>query len=480
MSLRLPAGFTLGAATAAFQIEGAAHEDGRADSIWDVFCREPGAVAGGDTGDVACDHYHRMPQDVALLADLGFNAYRFSTSWARVCPDGGSVNEAGLAFYERLVDELQASDVAPWLTLYHWDLPQALEDAGGWANRETAHRFADYAEVVYTRLGGQFRHWSTFNEPWCATFLSYAAGIHAPGRTDPRAAVDAAHHMLLAHGLAARRMREIAAANGWELTLGITLNFPQAMPADPDDEGCREAARRVDGAVARVFLDPLFRGQYPDDVVADMRQAGLGEAVRDGDMELIAQPLDFLGINFYGGAAVAPPEDGVWGGGSTDDGLAETSPTGRVVRSPWVGSERVRTVSRGRRRTAMGWEVDASDFADLLRRLDREYTRAAGTALVVTENGAAYDDYPDEHGYVNDETDRGLYYGEHLAAVQQVIDEGVPVAGYFAWSLLDNFEWTFGYEKRFGVVRVDYATQQRTPKWSAQWLGAVAQSIGSA
>lgn len=475
--MNLPAGFKIGAATAAFQIEGAAREGGRTDSIWDAFCRVPGAVANGDDGDVACDHYHRMPADVQLISELGFQAYRFSTSWARVCPDGGDVNPEGIGFYADLVDELTARGVEPWLTLYHWDMPQALQEKGGWAARDSAYLFADYAEATYRRLGGKVRHWSTLNEPWCSSFLSYAAGEHAPGHTAPSEAVDAVHHLLLAHGLATERIRRIALEEGWDLVLGITLNFAHPVPADPDDAGCQEAVRRVDGATARVFLDPLFRGQYPDDVLADMAEAGLGRAVRDGDLELISQPLDFLGINFYGGSAVAPPEDGgPWGGGGEDDGLTSTDAAGRPRRSPWVGSERTQVISRGKRRTAMGWEVDAADFADLLRRLHSEYTGPAGMDLVITENGAAYDDYPDETGYVNDEIDRGLYYREHLDAVARVIGEGVPVTGYFAWSLLDNFEWAFGYEKRFGIVRVDYDTQERTPKWTALRLGELARS----
>lgn len=476
MSRRFPAGFTWGAATAAFQIEGAAFEGGRAPSIWDAFCRVPGAVAGGDTGDVACDHYHRMEGDIQLVADLGFTAYRFSTAWARVCPDGSTANPEGLGFYRRLVGELERHGLEPWLTLYHWDMPQSLQERGGWANRETATIFADYCEVVYSELGGRVTNWTTINEPWCATLLAYAGGEHAPGHTDPAEAVAAVHHILLAHGLAAQRMRAVAKQRGWDLNLGIVLNFAEPRPADPADPRCLEAVRRVDGAVSRIFLDPLFKGHYPADVIEDMREAGLGTHARDGDMELISAPIDHLGINFYNGCAVAAPEDEIWGAGHAGDGLTVLGENGRPHRSPWVGSELVRVIPRGKPRTAMGWEVEAEDLRMLLNRIHAGYTGPAGIPLVVTENGAAYDDEPDATGYVDDSADRGDYYRRHLAAVLHAIEDGADVVGYFAWSLLDNFEWALGYGKRFGIVRVDYATMTRTPKWSARFVGGVARS----
>ena len=474
MIREFPQDFTWGVATAAFQIEGAATEGGRAPSIWDTFCRQPGAIAGGDTGEVACDHYHRFADDVALVGELGFPAYRFSTSWARVCPDGRTPNAEGIVFYERLLDELQSAGIEPWLTLYHWDMPQVLQDAGGWTQRETAEAFADYSEVLYARFGGRVRNWMTINEPWCVAMLGYASGEHAPGHTNPAEAAAAVHNVLLAHGLASERMRKIAAANGWDLNLGIVLNFAEPKPADPADPDCQEAARRIDGATARIFLDPLFRGRYPEDVLEDMAGAGLGSNAQPGDMRLISAPLDFLGINFYGGCAVAPPESGAWGDSGDDD--VQTLGGGRPRQSPWVGSERVQVISRGKPRTAMDWEVEADDLRALLVRLHEEYTGPAGIPLVVCENGAAYEDVPDPAGYVDDSADRALYYRQHLAAVHDAIGEGADVAGYFAWSLLDNFEWAFGYAKRFGIVRVDYETQQRTPKWSASFLGAVARS----
>lgn len=475
---RFPEGFVWGAATAAFQIEGAAREGGRTDSIWDAFCREPGAVLGGDTGDIACDHYHRMPQDVELLAELGFDAYRFSTSWARVCPDAGPVNPEGIAFYSALVDQLLGHGITPWLTLYHWDMPQSLQETGGWVSRASAEAFADYAEATYRALGDRVVHWSTLNEPWCSTFLSYAAGDHAPGHTSPRQAVLAAHNILLAHGLAAGRMRAIAEELGWELKLGLTLNFGATLPADPEDPGCLEAVRRIEGATARVFLDPLFHGSYPQDVLGDMAGAGLGSNAEPGDMEAINAPLDFLGVNFYSATTVAPPAaGGSWGGdGSDDDGLTWTGRDGRLHRSPWVGSENTSTVSRGLPVTQMGWEVNGPDLGRLLLDLHRCYAGPAGVPLVVTENGAAYEDVADAEGYVDDMADRGAYFRSHIAAVADALDGGADVRGYFAWSLLDNFEWAFGYARRFGIVRVDFDTQARIPKASAWWLATLRRS----
>lgn len=459
--LVFPEGFVWGAATAAFQIEGANEADGRLPSIWDEFCRVPGAVANGDDGSVACDHYHRYPQDVALLADLGLPNYRFSTSWARIMPDGITVNPAGLDFYDRLVDELLAHHIDPWLTLYHWDLPAAIE--GGWLQRDVADKFARYAQVTFERLGDRVKQWTTLNEPWCCSFLSYACGEHAPGHTDPVEAVTAAHHLLLAHGRGLAAMRELA---GPDHQLGITLNFTWPHPADPDNPGDLDAARRIEGAHNRVFLDPLFRGEYPADVIADMAEAGLGQAAQEGDFELISAPVDFLGVNFYNGVGVAAIDP--------TKPVQLTSPGGLPRRSPYVGSEQVVDVPRGLPLTDMGWEVNADDLRDLLVWLHQNYTGQAGIPLVITENGAAYDT-PVIEGQVND-TERVEYFREHLTAVHQAIESGADVAGYFAWSLLDNFEWSFGYDRRFGIVHVDYDTQVRTPKASAHLLGQVART----
>ncbi|HWB35098.1 MAG TPA: GH1 family beta-glucosidase [Rugosimonospora sp.] len=440
----LPPSFRWGVATSAYQIEGAVAEDGRTPSIWDTFCRVPGAVAGGDTGDVACDHYHRMPQDVALIRDLAVDTYRFSVAWPRVQPGGhGPAHPAGLAFYDRLVDELLGNGVTPWVTLYHWDLPQELEDAGGWPARDTAYRFADYAMLVYERLADRVVEWTTLNEPWCSAMLGYALGEHAPGRRDYPAAMHAIHHLLLGHGLAAQRIR--AAAGGRDLRLGITLNAGTATPAT-DSDADRDAARRADGMGLRIYLDPLHRGAYPADILADLAERGIELPVRDGDLEIISTPLDLLGLNYYS----AHRFSGVDVDGNPRD--AEGLPVVRGV--PW-----------GRPVTAMGWELVPEELTALLERVQRDYP---GLPLYVTENGAAYDDSPDATGFVEDR-ERTEYYVRHVAAVAEAYRRGVDVRGYFAWSLLDNFEWGWGYDKRFGIVRVDYDTQVRTPKRSALW-----------
>ena len=461
--LSFPDHFVWGAATAAYQIEGAAHEGGRQDSIWDVFARVPGAVVDAHNGDVACDHYHRSAQDVALMQELNLQAYRFSTSWARCVPDGVTPNPEGIAFYSRLVDQLLAAGIQPWLTLYHWDLPQALEDRGGWADRETAHRFAEYAAVMHEALGDRVRIWTTLNEPWCSAFLGYAAGVHAPGRQDPRAALAAAHHLLLGHGLAVQELRR----RDPEATLGITLNLTVPDPLDPASAADRDAARRIDGQFNRIFLDPLFRGEYPADVLEDVRHLGLADHVREGDPAVIAAPLDVLGINYYHGEAVttAAPD-----APSAPEGHA---PLSRPVSSPYVAADRVRSVPRGLPVTGMGWEVQPEGLRRLLNRVQEEYTGPAGIPVFITENGAAYDDAPDGSGFVDDQ-DRLRVFDAHLRAVKDAVDDGVDVRGYLAWSLMDNFEWAWGYHQRFGLVRVDYETQRRTPKASARWYASVA------
>lgn len=451
----LPAGFVLGAATAAYQIEGAAFEDGRTASIWDTFSRVPGAVLGADNGDVACDHYHRYRDDVVLMARLGLDTYRFSTSWARVCPDGGPVNARGLDFYERLVDELLAQGIAPWLTLYHWDLPQALEDRGGWANRETAERFVDYALAVHERLGDRVATWTTLNEPWCSSFLGYTAGVHAPGHTDPSAGLAAAHHLMLGHGLVVRALRERDAG----LRLGLTLNHTVPDPVDPNDPADVDAARRVDAQMNRVFLDPIFRGAYPQDLLDDLAEAGLRagleEVIRPGDLEVISTPIDALGVNYYQGEAVGarPPAEAV----------ATEAATERPTRSPFPVPHDIHHHPRGLPTTAMGWEVQPEGLTRLLVRLHEEYAGPAGTDLYVTENGAAFSDEVAADGAVHD-AGRTEYLRDHLAAVLDAVDHGVPVKGYFYWSLMDNYEWAWGYSQRFGIVRVDYQTQERTIK----------------
>lgn len=454
---RFPPGFVFGAATAAFQIEGSTHVDGRTDSIWDAFARIPGAVVGGDNGDPACDHYRRYRDDVKLMADLGLQAYRFSTSWSRIRPDGGPVNPAGLDFYSRLVDELIEHGIQPWLTLYHWDLPQAIEEEGGWTARSTAERFADYALSVHDVLGDRVRAWTTLNEPWCSAFVGYVSGEHAPGRQDPAAGVAAAHHLLLGHGLAVGELR----ARDASLSLGITLNLSVVDPVDPDDAGDIEAVRRIDGQFNRIFLDPLFRGEYPADVLEDLVGTGLDDVIRPGDLSTISRPIDTLGVNYYHGEAVSAHP--------AENASSNAAPSVRPKRSPFVNAESVHFHKRGLPVTAMDWEVQPEGLTRLLRRVHDEYTGPAGVALAVTENGSAFADEVEPDGSIED-AERTRFLVDHLAATLDAIDQGIPVNGYFAWSLLDNFEWAWGYDKRFGIVRVDYVTQERTPKRSALTL----------
>ncbi|MGH3762877.1 GH1 family beta-glucosidase [Actinophytocola sp.] len=452
VSSSFPTGFVWGAATASFQIEGATTVDGRTDSIWDEFCRRPGAVANGDTGEPAADHYRRYAADVELMASLELGAYRFSVAWPRVRPDGGAENEAGLDFYDRLVDRLLEAGIAPWATLYHWDLPQALEVRGGWAARDTAYRFAEYTESVARRLGDRVAGWCTLNEPWCSAFAGYASGRHAPGVTSPPSAVAAVHHLLLGHGLAMERLRTYAPS----APAGITLNLFPVSAAAPTDTSDVDAARRVDGLQNRIFLDPVLRGGYPDDVLADLAPYGFTDHVRDGDLAVISAPIDLLGVNYYRALLVAAP----------------------VIRDPgpseWIGAEGVRFLPSGLPRTEMGWEVQPDGLTDLLLRLHSEYP---GVPLYITENGAAYPDEVGPDGTVRD-VDRLAYLAVHLRAAHAAIRRGVDLRGYFCWSLLDNLEWAEGYAKRFGLVHVDFATQRRTVKDSARWYAGVISRNG--
>ncbi|QWT24111.1 beta-glucosidase [Subtercola sp. PAMC28395] len=453
-----PAGFIWGSATAAAQIEGAAHEDGKEDSIWDHFARVPGAIANGDLPEKAVDHYHRMPEDVQLMKRLGLGSYRFSTSWARIKPGDRFVNHTGLDFYSRLVDELLEAGILPWLTLYHWDLPQALEDRGGWTNRDTAYRFADYAEAVYGRLGDRVTHWTTFNEPLCSSLIGYAAGEHAPGRTEPKAALAATHHQHLAHGLASKRLRELGASQGKTGEtgdrIGITLNLTNAVPIDPSDPVDLDAARRIDALWNRMYLEPLLLGAYPADLLRDLEGQGLDDVIMEGDLAVIAQPLDFLGVNHY-------HDDAVSGHPQAPGSRRAAQPTARPKSSPFVGSEFVTFPSRGLPRTSMDWEVHPDGLRRLLVRLGLQYPKLP--PLYVTENGAAYDDVISPDGCIHD-PERTAYIRAHITAVSRAIDDGADVRGYFVWSLLDNFEWAWGYGKRFGIVGVDYATGERTIK----------------
>jgi beta-glucosidase len=459
--LRFPDGFLWGVATAAYQIEGAVAENGRTASIWDTFARRPGAIADGDTGDLAADHYHRYLEDVALMGALGIGAYRFSVSWPRVMPGGaGTPDPRGLDFYSRLVDALLEQGIRPVLTLYHWDLPQQLEDAGGWPKRETAYRFAEYAAAVGAALGDRVDVWTTLNEPWCSAFLGYGSGVHAPGRSEPDAALAAAHHLLLAHGLAAEALRNEIPSRA---RLSITLNL-HAVRAARETEADLDAARRVDGLANRLFLDPLLRGRYPADVVEDTHGVTDWSFVRQGDEVTIAAPLDLLGVNYYTPTLVA-----AWDGAGRR-ALADGHAPGKGT--AWPGCEGVEFPAQRGRRTSMGWNIDAGGLRDILLRLHEEHP---GLPLVVTENGAAFDDRVEGAGVVRD-ADRVHYLHEHVVALHDAIEAGVGVRGYFLWSLLDNFEWTYGYSKRFGIFYVDFETQERVPKDSARWYQGVVTS----
>lgn len=448
-----PKHFLFGSATAAAQIEGAGHSYGKEDSVWDAFARKEGAIAGGENLEVAVDHYHRYREDVGLMRELGLDSYRFSTSWARVVPGGRAVNEQGLDFYSRLVDELLENGILPWLTLYHWDLPQALEERGGWANRDTAYQFVEYAEAVYGKLGDRVQHWTTFNEPLCSSLIGYAAGEHAPGRQEPEAALAAMHHQHLAHGLATRRLRELGAQE-----LGITLNLTNAVPNDPADPVDLEASRRIDALWNRMYLDPVLKGSYPEDLLEDVGHLGLSGVIHPGDLEIIHQPINFLGVNHY-------HDDNVSGHPLPEGQPAAVVPTDSAKSSPFVGSEYVTFPARDLPRTAMGWEVNPQGLRVLLNRLRQDYANLP--ALYITENGASYTDEVSEAGTVDDH-ERSEYILDHLDEVARSIEDGVDVRGYFVWSLLDNFEWAWGYDKRFGIIYVDYQSQERIIKNSGR------------
>lgn len=441
MSFKLPAqsrlaqkDFLFGVATASFQIEGAAHEDGRAESIWDRFCATPGKVLGGDNGDVACDHYHRWQDDLDMIKALGFDAYRFSIAWPRIEPQPGVWNPAGFDFYDRLVDGMLERGIRPVATLYHWDLPQYLGDRGGWVNRDTAYRFADYADQITRVLGDRVESYATLNEPWCAGFLSYRLGIHAPGLKDDRLGFQAAHHLLLGHGLALPAMR----ANAPKADHGIVLNFTPAYAAT-DSAADIAAAAYSDEENSHWYLQPLLTGEYPQPVRE--RHPEWMPTVYPGDMEILARPIDFLGINFYTRAVVKAGEH------SDYESIPQDAP-----------------------KTDIGWEIYPQALTDLMTGFKARYDNLP--PIYITENGAA-DNTGISDGAIDDQMRVG-YYDNHLMAVHNAIEAGVDVRGYFAWSLMDNFEWAEGYSQRFGIVHVDYDTLVRTPKRSAgvftDWL----------
>lgn len=437
-SRSFPTGFLWGAATSSYQIEGAWQEDGKGESIWDRFTHTPGKIIDGSTGDVACDHYHRWADDVALMAELGLQAYRFSIAWPRILPVGrGPVNQAGLDFYSRLVDGLLAAGITPFVTLYHWDLPQALQDRGGWPVRATAEAFVEYADVVTRALGDRVQHWITHNEPWCIGLLSHQIGEHAPGWRVWPAALAASHHVLLSHGWAVPVIR----ANCPGAEVGITLNYTVAEAASPSAADAR-ATRYFDGYFNRWFTDPVYGRGYPADMVDAYTTGGQLprglDFVQPGDMEAIAAQTDFLGVNYYTRAILR------------DEQAADNLPPTRVA------SDDV---------TEMEWEVYPEGLYRLLVRLHFGYDIPK---LYVTENGCSYGDGPDAQGRIQDDR-RIAYLHGHLDACRRALEAGVPLAGYFQWSLMDNFEWAKGYTQRFGMVWVDYATQQRIPKASAYW-----------
>jgi beta-glucosidase len=449
-----PAGFVWGAATSAYQIEGGANEDGRGESIWDRFTRATSSIEDGSNGDVACDHYHRWREDLALMERVGLHAYRFSIAWPRIFPSGRPpLNQRGLDFYDRLVDALLEKGIAPYATLYHWDLPQRLQDEGGWAVRSTALAFADYAEAVGRRLGDRVRCWITHNEPWCASQVGYQEGRHAPGLRDWPAALASSHHLLLSHALAVPTLRR----NSPDSEVGITLNLSPVVSAS-DSAADADACRYQDGYLNRWFLDPLHRGRYPEDMIADYVSRGhlhrgrsngghsLLPFVLPGDLQAIAVRTDFLGINYYNRTV------------ARSDRIPESENAPRTVFLAPVCDW-----------TDMGWEVYPEGLMEVLLRVHRDY---GPTKIYVTENGASYVQGPDESGRVADEK-RVRFVRDHLLAARRAIDEGVPLAGYFLWSLLDNFEWDRGYTQRFGITWVDYETQRRIPKDCAFWYSRV-------
>ena len=422
--------FIWGVATSSYQIEGAANEDGRGQSIWDTFCKVPGKVANFDNGDIACDHYHRFKEDLDLMKWMGVKAYRFSVAWPRVIPDGvGRVNEMGLDFYDRLIDSSLEREIAPWLTMYHWDLPEALQLRGGWNNREVVEWFGEYGEVLTSRFGDRVKNWMTLNEPLCSAWLGHLYGDMAPGIKDLQTALNVSHNLLMSHGLACQVIR----SNVSEANVGIVINVTPAVPAT-DSQVDSNAAQLADGFDNRWFLDPVFGRTYPADVIDAL---GASPEIHSGDMELIAQDLDFLGVNFYFRQTVA----------------ADQNSKPLPIRS--VNRENVK-------KTAMNWEVHPQAFEEILLRISKEYSPKA---IYITENGSAWNDEVINGEIIDDE--RIDYLVRHLDAMRSARSQGAPILGYFAWSFLDNFEWAYGYEKRFGLIYVDYKTQTRTPKKSA-------------
>lgn len=439
---QFPAGFTWGTATAAYQIEGAWNEDGKGASIWDTFSHTPGKIEDSSTGDVTDDHYHRWREDIKLMQQLNLQAYRLSTSWPRVLPQGkGQVNQRGLDFYDQLVDDLLAANIQPFITLYHWDLPQALQDKGGWANRDTAKYFAEYAELMARKLGDRVKNWITLNEPWVVTMVGNYFGRHAPGLRDLKTALQVSYHLLLSHGLAVPILRDLSK----DSQVGITLNLAPTEPATTASDDV-QAARHHDGFANRWFLDPVFGKGFPSDLLELYERAQVLPEIQSADLQTMAAPLDFLGVNYYSRAVIK-----------------------NAPNKPPLDTEQLKVA--GAKRTEMDWEVYPPGLRQLLVRIKNDYAPAK---IYVTENGAAFIDKV-ENGRVQD-IDRLNFLKAHFAEAKQAIEQGVPLAGYFVWSLLDNFEWGFGFTKRFGVIYVDYETQQRIIKDSGYWYANFIQS----
>ena len=442
--VRFPENFVWGTATASYQIEGGYNEDGKEESIWDRFCRTPGKVQGGDRGDVACNHYHRYRDDVKLMKSMSLNAYRFSIAWSRIFPQGkGQINQRGLNFYERLVDELLDSGIEPFVTLYHWDLPQALQEKGGWVNKDTIGYFKDYAEEVSKKLGDRVHFWITHNEPWVVSFLGHHSGIHAPGIKNLSTALKVSHHLLLSHGETVAVIRD----NGDEKTqVGITLNLSPGYPASESKED-KKAAKRFDGYLNRWFLEPIYKGSYPEDML--VLYGDKAPEIQAKDLERISTKIDFLGVNYYTRTVVKADKK------ETFLGLSQVKPSGAEY-------------------TEMDWEIYPPGIYEILKRVHSDYDEPV---IYITENGVAFPDKIDKNGRVNDES-RIEYLKGHFLQAHRAIGEGVKLSGYFVWSLLDNFEWAYGYSKRFGLIYTDYPTQKRIIKASGWWYKEVIEKNG--
>jgi len=451
--MKFPADFNWGVATSSYQIEGATSVDGRGPSIWDTFCATPGKVANGENGDIACDHYHRFSQDIAIMKELGITSYRFSIAWTRLFPNGDGVREErGFDFYNSLINELIANNIEPFVTLYHWDLPQTIEDNGGWANREIVTAFADYATACVEAFGDRVTNWITLNEPWVFTWLGYLSGVHAPGRQELSAAIAAAHHTSLAHAQASSAMKAVNP----KINVGIALNMTTYRVTDPANQELKDLEVLLDGQLNRWWLDAMFYGQYPAEVVASFGEH-FNAVFRPGDEALIVSSPDFVGVNYYADNYINPP---------SADEVPGINPSPTPFPQKFDGSAPLP-------HTDMGWPITPEGFYDLMLRINRDWPMV--TNISITENGAAFPEIPDEDGIVFDER-RVAYLESHLTALSEAIADGVPVKSYFAWSLMDNFEWAEGYAKRFGLVHVDFTTLERTLKNSAKFYQNVIAS----